>query len=124
MLKLRNSEPPKPQPVDANETILVVGGGVSGLTSAIAAAKAGNSVVLTEKEDKLGGWLNKFHKVNLGNSPFTEIESTGIEELISEVESNEKIKVYTSCLIEKVSGAPGDYTVTIKINRRSTIRTV
>ncbi|NNJ53862.1 MAG: CoB--CoM heterodisulfide reductase iron-sulfur subunit A family protein, partial [Ignavibacteriaceae bacterium] len=85
--KARNSETPKPQPIDANETILVVGGGVSGLTSAIAATKAGNSVVLTEKEDKLGGWLNKFHKVNLGNSPFTEIESTGIEELISEVES-------------------------------------
>ncbi|MBT8381189.1 MAG: hydrogenase iron-sulfur subunit [Ignavibacteria bacterium] len=114
--KARNSETPKPQPIDANETILVVGGGVSGLTSAIAATKAGNSVVLTEKEDKLGGWLNKFHKVNLGNSPFTEIESTGIEELISEVESNEKIKVYTSCLIEKISGAPGDFTVMLKIN--------
>ena len=114
--KVRNSEPPKPQPVDVNETILVVGGGVSGLTSALATAKAGNSVILTEKEDQLGGWLSKFHKVSLGNSPFTELESTGIEELISEVESNKKIKVYKSCLIEKISGAPGDFKVTLKIN--------
>jgi quinone-modifying oxidoreductase subunit QmoB len=114
--KVRNSEPPKPQPVDVNETILVVGGGVSGLTSALATAKAGNSVILTEKEDQLGGWLSKFHKVSLGNSPFTELESTGIEELILEVESNKKIKVYKSCLIEKISGAPGDFKVTLKIN--------
>ncbi|NNG26418.1 MAG: hydrogenase iron-sulfur subunit [Ignavibacteriaceae bacterium] len=114
--KVRNSEPPKPQPVDVNEIILVVGGGVSGLTSALAAARAGNSVILTEKEDQLGGWLSKFHKVSLGNSPFTELESTGIEELISEVESNKKIKVYKSCLIEKISGAPGDFKVTLKIN--------
>jgi quinone-modifying oxidoreductase subunit QmoB len=113
--KVRNSEPPKPQPVDVNEIILVVGGGVSGLTSALAAAKAGNSVLLTEKEDQLGGWLSKFHKVTLGNSPFTELESTGIEELISEVVSNEKIKVYTSCLIEKISGSPGDFNVILKI---------
>jgi quinone-modifying oxidoreductase subunit QmoB len=114
--KVRNSEPPEPFNIEINETILVVGGGVSGMTSALAAAKAGSQVILTEKEDKLGGWLNKFYKVTPGRAPYTDPESSHIEELISEVESNEKIKVIKSCLIEKISGQPGDFTVTLKIN--------
>jgi len=114
--KARNSDIPKPQPVDINETILVVGGGVAGLTSALAAAKAGNPIVLTEKENQLGGWLGRFHKVTPSTTPFKEPEDSKIEELISEVESNKNIKVYKSCLIEKISGAPGDFKVTLKIN--------
>ncbi len=86
------------------------------MTSALAAAKAGKSVVVTEKEEQLGGWLSKFHKVTPHNSPFTELESPGIDELISEVESNKNIKVITSCLIEKISGQPGEFNVTLKIN--------
>lgn len=113
--KVRNSEPPEPAMVEANETILVVGGGVSGLNSALSAAKSGHQVILTEKEEQLGGWLNKFHKVSLGSAPFTGLEPTGIEELISEVEANEKIKVFKSCLIEKISGSPGNFEILLKI---------
>jgi quinone-modifying oxidoreductase subunit QmoB len=112
--KVKTSEPPEPINLDIDETILVVGGGVSGLTSALAAAKAGNSVILTEKENQLGGWLNKFSRVTPANSPYTEPEDPGIGELISEVESNDKIKVYKSCLIEKISGQPGDFEVILK----------
>ena len=114
--KLRNSAPPEPAKIDISETILVVGGGVAGLNSALSGAKAGYSVILTEKESELGGWLGKFHKVSLGNPPFTELEPTGIEDLISEVESNEKIKIFTSCLIDRISGQPGEFIVTLKIN--------
>ena len=114
--KVQNSEPPEPFNIEINETILVVGGGVSGMTSALAAAKAGSQVILTEKEDHLGGWLNKFYKVTPGSAPYTDPELSGIEKLISEVESNDKIKIIKSCLIEKISGQPGDFNVTLKIN--------
>ncbi len=114
--KVNNCELPEPFNIEINETVLVVGGGVSGMTSALAAAKAGSQVILTEKEDHLGGWLNKFYKVTPGSAPYTDPESSRIEELISEVESNEKIKVIKSCLIEKISGQPGDFTVIFKIN--------
>jgi len=114
--KVNNSEPPEPFNVEINEIVLVVGGGVSGMTSALAAAKSGSQVILTEKENHLGGWLNKFYKVTPGSAPYTDPESSGIEDLISEVKSNEKIKVIQSCLIEKISGQPGDFTVTLKIN--------
>ena len=114
--KVNNSEPPEPFNVEINEIVLVVGGGVSGMTSALAAAKAGSQVILTEKDDHLGGWLNKFYKVTPGSAPYTDPESSGIEDLISEVKSNDKIKVIQSCLIEKISGQPGDFTVIFKIN--------
>lgn len=114
--KVRNSSPPEPLELPVNETILVVGGGISGLTAALSAAKAGNNVILTEKESQLGGWLNKFYKLTPSKPPYTDLESSGIEELISEVESNNKIKIFKSCTIEKISGQPGDFSVTLRIN--------
>jgi len=114
--KVRNSEPPVPFEKNINETVLVVGSGIAGLTSALAAADAGNSVVLTEKEDKLGGWLNKFYKVAPTHYPYLEPELPEVDNLIAKVESNEKIKVIKSCLIEKISGEPGNFNVTLKIN--------
>jgi len=116
MAKVRNSELPEPFHRDINETILVVGGGVSGMTSALGAVKAGHSVVLTEKENQLGGWLNKMYKIAPTRSPYLEPESSKVEETISKVESNDKIKVFKSCVIDKISGEPGNFTVTLKTN--------
>lgn len=114
--KVRNSEPPEPLKNEVNETILVVGGGVTGLTAALAAAKAGVSVVLTEKENRLGGWINKFYKIAPSEAPYTEPQFSGIDELISEVQSNGKIEIVTSCLIEKISGQPGEFSVVLRID--------
>jgi len=114
--KVQNSEPPEAMQNEINETILVVGGGVSGLTSALASAKAGYSVILTEKENQLGGWLNKIYKIAPTKDPYTALEPSKIEELISEVESNDKIKVIKSCTIEKISGQPGNFDVKILTN--------
>jgi len=114
--KVRNCEPPEPFKKDINETILVVGGGVSGMTSAFAAANAGFPVVLTEKENRLGGWMNKLYKIAPTHPPYLEPELPDIYELISEVESHEKIKVFKSCLIDKISGEPGNFIVSLKVN--------
>jgi quinone-modifying oxidoreductase subunit QmoA len=40
--------------VATNETILVVGGGISGVTAALEAAECGKDVVLVEKQPTLG----------------------------------------------------------------------
>ncbi len=114
--KVRNSELPEPLVSEVNEAILVVGGGTSGLTAALAAANAGYSVVLAEKEDRLGGQMRKFYKVAPSAPPFTEPQSTGIEHLIAEVESNDRISVVRSCTIEKISGQPGDFHVVLRID--------
>jgi len=41
--------------VATNQTILVVGGGISGMTAALEAAECGKDVILIEKNPSLGG---------------------------------------------------------------------
>ena len=41
--------------IATNQTILVVGGGISGLTAALEAAETGKQVVLVEKRPFVGG---------------------------------------------------------------------
>ena len=67
--KVRNSEPPEPFKKEINETILVVGGGVAGMTAALASANAGFNVLLTEKENHLGGWTGRLFKTSPSHSP-------------------------------------------------------
>jgi quinone-modifying oxidoreductase subunit QmoB len=119
--KLTNSEIPEPFKKDIDETILVVGGGITGMISALAAANAGYNVVLTEKEDKLGGWGGKIYKIEPSHAPYTEPELPETNKIISEVELNDKIKVIKSCLINKISGEPGNFKVTINNSQTESI---
>lgn len=107
-----------PEPFKAEEEyskdVLVVGGGLAGLTAALETAKAGYQAILVEKEEKLGGFMSKMKgRVTL---PYKEIGDTGLDELIKSVEENPKVKVYTGATVEKVSGGPGIFSVEIKSN--------
>ena len=94
--------------------ILVVGGGLAGMTAALETAKAGYQAVLVEREDKLGGFLGKMKSTI--TMPYKELSEPGAEDLIKAIEEEPKVKVYTSSTVEKISGAPGLYTVDIKSN--------
>ena len=108
---------------EINKTILVVGGGITGITSALEAAKAGKDVVLVEKGPELGGWMAKIWKQYPKTPPYLELQETGIDSKIREVKSNTKIRIYTGAKIEKTEGAPGLFDVTISQNGKSeTIR--
>jgi quinone-modifying oxidoreductase subunit QmoB len=103
------------QPDEAiDKTLLVVGGGIAGLTAATEAAKAGYEVRLVEKTDALGGWLAKQHKSIPTKPPYRDLEETGIDALIAEVEANPKIQVYTSAATSQIDGAPGLFDVTLE----------
>ncbi len=112
--KLKATEPPVALDIETSKDILVIGGGMTGMTSAIASADAGYKVVLVEKSDKLGGWANKFSKVFPKNPPYDKPEDSGVEELIKAVESNENITIHKSTEVEKTSGQPGEFTVILK----------
>src|SRR4030065_830735 len=101
-------------------TILVVGGGITGMTAALEAAKTGYQVVLVEKEPQLGGFANKLYK-KIPTRDFTNpvIVDTDIDKVIKEVESNPNVKVYKSSKVAKTEGQPGLYDVTISANGSS-----
>ncbi|RYD03788.1 hypothetical protein N752_17010 [Desulforamulus aquiferis] len=90
-----------------SKTVLVVGGGLAGMTAALEAAKAGYPAVLVEKEAALGGWLNSVYKTTPMASPFTTPEDPNLAGRIAEIEANANIKVYTGAVIEKIAGGPG-----------------
>lgn len=115
-----------PVPFEAEEEfskdILVVGGGIAGMTAALDAAKAGYMAILVEKEDKLGGFLGKCKK--RVTMPYKEISETGSEDMIKQVEANTNIKVYTSSTVAGIEGAPGLFSVEINSNGGSTTERV
>ncbi|RJP55861.1 MAG: FAD-dependent oxidoreductase [Deltaproteobacteria bacterium] len=111
--------PLEPFSEEIDKTVLVVGGGITGITSALDAARAGKDVVLVEKGAELGGWMAKLWKQYPKTPPYLELQETGIDSKIKEVKSNTKIKIYTGANIEKTEGAPGLFDVTISYDGKS-----
>jgi len=99
--------------VGHNKRILVVGGGVSGMTAALEASKAGYEVLLVEKESELGGWAAKLHKRVAFREPYKDPADTGVEAMIAQVRSDKRIKVCSSSTLASTSGAPGAFSVAI-----------
>jgi quinone-modifying oxidoreductase, subunit QmoB len=99
---------------DINKTILVMGGGLAGLTAAKEAAAAGYSVILVEKEAQLGGKAAGWRKSFPSKAPWTDLEENPIDALIGGVTGNGKITVKTSTEVARISGAPGNFGVTFK----------
>ncbi|MEG6616405.1 hydrogenase iron-sulfur subunit [Peptococcaceae bacterium 1198_IL3148] len=115
--KVKAMELPTPYEVeDASKAILVVGGGLAGMTAALESAKAGYKTVLVEKEANLGGWLNKLYKVTPLKAPYTELEDPAVAERAKELTENPNVTVYTSAKIKKIAGAPGMFDATIDAN--------
>ncbi|WAC06268.1 MAG: FAD-dependent oxidoreductase [Thermodesulfobacteriota bacterium] len=105
---------------DIVKNILVVGGGLAGMTAALETSRTGYNVILVEKENTLGGWVKKQTKLCPTQSPFEAIEDSGmIEALMREIDQASNVKVYTSATIEKISGMPGLFDVAIKQNGNS-----
>jgi quinone-modifying oxidoreductase subunit QmoB len=120
LAKAQKVFPAEPYQEAIDKTILVVGGGISGMTSAVEAAKAGYEVCLVEKNASLGGWMSKLYKQYPKHPPYQQLEDTGIEAKIKEVEGNPRIKVFTGAEIEKTSGAPGMFDVLVRQNGSQT----
>ncbi len=97
----------------ANQKLLVVGGGVTGLTAAQEAARMGLEVILVEKAAALGGWTARWSKTLPHRAPYREPQANDIGALIAEVEAAPEITVMTGTLVTKTEGGPGDFTVTL-----------
>lgn len=117
ILKMNRIEAPEPYKAEGvTKAVLVVGGGLAGITAAKESANAGYDAFLVEKESSLGGWMSKLYKQPPTKPPYTDLEEPIINKLIEEVQQNPKIKVYTSSIIEKIEGSPGLYDVTVRQN--------
>ena len=96
------------------QTILVVGGGISGLTTAVEAAEVGHNVLLVEKASHLGGRVAQHHQY----FPKLCSPSCGLEINYQRLKSNPRIRVLTLAEVEDIQGTEGDFTVRIRQNPR------
>ncbi len=113
VVKLQKMAMPNPEIPETNKTILVLGGGWTGINAALAAAGAGYSVVLVEKEAALGGKAANLYKTFPLAYPYLEATDTGIDRLIGLVAGNSKITVKLSTTLKLLAGAPGLYEATL-----------
>ncbi|MEW5766602.1 MAG: FAD-dependent oxidoreductase [bacterium] len=115
LVKARKSEIPEPYLAEGiSKTILVVGGGITGVTAAIEAARAGSEVILVEKRPELGGFANKLHRELPQGAPYQDLEQSDIKDRIEEVKTTSNITIYTSAEVKKIAGGPGVFDVTLE----------
>lgn len=97
-----------------NGAILVVGGGISGLTTALEAAEVGNDVFLIDKNPYFGGRVAQLNQYFPKLCP----PSCGLEINFRRIKDNRKIRTYTMATVQSVSGGPGNYEVTLELAPR------
>ena len=96
------------------QSILVVGGGMSGLTTAIEAAEAGYDTYIVEKNPYLGGRVAQLHNY------FPKLCSPlcGLEINFRRIRQNPRIRFFTMAEVENIAGEEGNFDVTIRHNPR------
>ena len=101
--------------------LLIVGGGITGITAAIEASKAGYKVTLIEKENVLGGWSNNLYK-QASPEPGNILIEPVISEKIDVINKSANIIIKTNTLVKSISGEPGAFDVTLLNGTEEKIR--
>ena len=98
--------------VATNQTILVVGGGISGMIAALEAAETGAQVVLVEKRPYLGGRTSQLYKY----FPKLCHPTCGLEINQRRAKTNPNLTIITNAEVTGLEGEAGNYTATVKLN--------
>jgi quinone-modifying oxidoreductase subunit QmoA len=100
--------------IATNQTILVVGGGISGMTAALEAAECGKQVILLEKNPSVGGRVSQLYRY----FPKLCHPTCGLEINLRRMKANKNLRLLTMAEVSSVSGEAGDYTVKVKLAPR------
>jgi quinone-modifying oxidoreductase subunit QmoB len=115
MIRVEKITLPEPYVVEnLSRKILVLGGGITGMSAAIDAAKTGFDVTIVEKTTALGGYAAKVRKQTPVSAPYDMLIPPVVEAKIAEVESLPNITVKTETEVARIAGQPGEFTVTFK----------
>ncbi|MFQ5955100.1 MAG: FAD-dependent oxidoreductase [Kiloniellales bacterium] len=107
----------RPEPLTeaaVSQRILVVGGGLSGLTAAREAARLGHQVLLVERAGELGGWSRRWSRRMPHRPPYRDPQPNEIKDLIAAVTDDPRITVMTDAVVTRTEGMPGRFEVDIR----------
>jgi quinone-modifying oxidoreductase subunit QmoA len=100
--------------IPTSRTVLVVGGGISGMTAALEAAECGIDVILVERTATLGGRTALLYRY----FPKMCHPTCGLEINLRRLKNNRNIRVITQAEVTGVAGERGNYSVTLKVSPR------
>ncbi len=108
-------EPLQEFTLPVNKTVLVVGGGLAGMTSALSVANQGHEVYLVEKDTDLGGIANRIHYTLEG----LDVQAY-LQDVIRKVYQHPSIHVNTDTTITEATGYVGNFVTKVKSQGRVT----
>ena len=114
--RVKLHEPLETMSVDMCPNVLVIGGGITGMTAALELADAGNIVYLVEKDDHLGGNLARLDLT----APYLYSARDLITEKIVRIKENRKVVVYLESKVTEVTGFIGNFKARIQTSDKNT----
>ena len=104
-------------PESISSEILVVGGGIAGLNSALEGARAGYRVHLLEQSGRLGGYAGRIYKLLPEREAGVTLKEPDIQLLIRELEEHPGVDIYLNTRVQSISGEPGNFKVSLDNDR-------
>ncbi|ACA59310.1 methyl-viologen-reducing hydrogenase, delta subunit [Candidatus Desulforudis audaxviator MP104C] len=103
-------EPKVTAAVTGYDTVLVVGGGIAGLTAAHELAAAGYRVVIVERRPFLGGKVVQLHRYY----PHSCDPVCGVSYLLETLRENDRVTIETAAEVAGVTGFPGRFEALVR----------
>jgi len=115
MARVEKVKLPEPYKLENfSRKILVLGGGMTGMTAALDAAKAGYEVTIVEKQAQLGGHAATWRQQLPVSAPYETLIPPMVAAKIAAVQADGKITVKLETEVARIAGEPGNFTVTLK----------
>jgi quinone-modifying oxidoreductase subunit QmoA len=99
---------------DVHRSILVIGGGIAGISAALEAAESGYEVTIVEKNPYLGGRVAQLYRYFPKLCP----PYCGLEINFRRIKDNPKIRFHTMAEVQQIAGRPGNFDVTVVLHAR------
>ncbi|MCJ7464295.1 MAG: FAD-dependent oxidoreductase, partial [Thermoplasmata archaeon] len=103
-----------PQEMTMSKDVLVIGGGIAGISATLQLANSGYKVYMVERQPSIGGRMAQLSKT----FPTLDCAPCILSPRMVDVAANPNIALYTGAEVVNLTGTPGNYRVKVRIGPR------